>query len=98
MRWIICDIVEGSACVDRVSSLEMTADDIADLTVRFRSGTVGNIHMDLFAWNMHGHFELLGEDGAIQWRRFENEVRVFDSKANRWGVDRFTRPLTDLYV
>ena len=98
MRWLLGDIVEVSAFVDRVSSLEMTADDIADLTVRFRSGTVGNIHMDLFAWNMHGHFELLGEDGAIQWRRFENEVRVFDPKANRWEVYPFTCLLNDVYV
>ena len=40
-----------------------TSDDIADLTVRFASGAVGNIHMNLFAWNMHSHFELMGEDG-----------------------------------
>src|SRR5207249_2995200 len=98
MRWLLGDIVEVSAFVDRVSSLEMTADDIADLTVRFRSGTVGNIHMDLFAWNMHGHFELLGEDGAIQWRRFENEIRLFDPKANRWEVYPFTCLLNDVYV
>ena len=98
MRWLLGDIVELSALVDRVSSLEIGTDDLADLTVRFRSGTIGNIHMDLFAWNMHGHFEMLGEDGAIQWRRFENEVRVFDAKANRWEIYPFTCLLNDMYV
>jgi predicted dehydrogenase len=98
MRWLLGDIVEVSAVVDRVSSLEITADDIADLTVRFRSGAVGNIHMDLFAWNMHSHFELLGEDGVIQWRRFENEIRVFDPKAGRWEIYPFTCQLNDMYV
>jgi predicted dehydrogenase len=98
MRWLLGDIVDVSAVVDRVSSLEITADDIADLTVRFGSGTVGNIHMDLFAWNMHGHFELLGEDGVIQWRRFENEIRLFDPKADRWEVYPFTCQLNDMYV
>ena len=47
---------------------------------------------------MHGHFELLGEDGVIQWRRFENEVRVFDPKANRWEIYPFTCLLNDVYV
>jgi predicted dehydrogenase len=98
MRWLLGDIVEVSAVVDRVSSLEITADDIADLTVRFRSGTVGNIHMDLFAWNMHSHFELLGEAGVIQWRRFENEIRVFDPQANRWEIYPFACQLNDMYV
>src|SRR5437660_12789439 len=78
MRGLGGEITEVSAVVDRVSSLEITTDDIADLTVRFASGTVGNIHMNLFAWNVHSHFELMGEEGVIQWRRFENEIRVFD--------------------
>jgi predicted dehydrogenase len=98
MRWLLGEIREVSAVVDRVSSLEISADDIADLTVRFASGTVGNIHMDLFAWNMHSHFELLGEEGVIQWRRFENEVRVFDPNANRWDVSPFSCQLNDMYV
>ena len=99
MRWLLGEIVEVSAIVDRVSSLQITSDDIADLTVRFASGTVGNIHMDLFAWNMHSHFELLGERGVIQWRRFENEsVRVFDPEANRWEAYPFGGQLNDMYV
>ena len=58
------EITEVSAVVDRISSLEIDTDDIADLTVRFASGAVGNIHMNLFAWNVHSHFELMGEDGV----------------------------------
>ncbi|HEV8457764.1 MAG TPA: Gfo/Idh/MocA family oxidoreductase, partial [Methylomirabilota bacterium] len=69
-----------------------------DLTVRFASGTVGNIHMNLFAWNMHSHFELMGEAGVIQWRRFENEIRLFDPKANRWEIYPFSCQLNDMYV
>ncbi len=92
MRWLCGEITEVSAIVDHVSSLEITTDDIADLTVRFASGTVGNIHMNLFAWNVHSHFELMGEEGVIQWRRFENEIRLFDPKANRWEIYPFGLP------
>jgi predicted dehydrogenase len=98
MRWLLGEIVEVSAVVDRVSSLEIDTDDIADLTVRFASGCIGNIHMNLFAWNMHSHFELMGEDGVIQWRRFDNEIRVFDPKANRWEIYPFGCQLNDMYV
>lgn len=98
MRWLLGDIAEVSAAVDRVSGLEITSDDVADLTVRFVSGAVGNIHMNLFAWNMHSHFELLGEEGVIQWRRFENEVRVFDPRVNRWEIYPFACQLNDMYA
>jgi len=98
MRWLCGEVTEVSAVVDHVSSLEMTSDDIADLTVRFASGAIGNIHMNLFAWNMHSHFELMGEAGVIQWRRFENEIRLFDPKADRWEVYPFAGQLNDMYV
>jgi len=98
MRWMLGEIAELHAVVERVSSLEIGGDDVADLTVRFASGTLGSIHMNLFAWNMHGHFEFMGEDGVLQWRRFENEVRLFDAKANRWEVYPFSCQLNDMYV
>src|SRR5438046_10074318 len=54
--------------------------------------------MNLFAWNMHSHFELMGEAGVIQWRRMENEVRVYDPRAARWEVYPSTGQLNDMYV
>jgi len=98
MRWLCGEIVEVSAVVDRISSLEIETDDIADLTVRFETGAIGNIHMNLFAWNMHSHFELMGDDGVIQWRRMENEVRLYDPKAQRWEVYPSGGQLNDMYV
>jgi predicted dehydrogenase len=98
MRWLCGEITDVSAVVDHVSSLEITTDDIADLTVRFASGAVGSIHMNLFAWNVHSHFELMGEGGVIEWRRMENEVRLFDPKVNRWEVYPSGGQLNDMYV
>ena len=98
MRWLCGEITEVSAVVDRVSSLEITTDDIADLTVRFASGAVGNIHMNLFAWNVHSHFELMGEQGVIQWRRLENDIRLYDPRVNRWEVYPSGGQLNDMYL
>ena len=98
MRWLCGEITEVSAVVDHVSSLEITTDDIADLTVRFASGAIGSIHMNLFAWNVHSHFELMGEQGVIQWRRLDNDVRLFDPKINRWEVYPSGGQLNDMYL
>jgi predicted dehydrogenase len=98
MRWLCGEIVEVSAVVDRISSLEITSDDIADLTVRFASGAIGNIHMNLFAWNVHSHFEFMGEAGVLQWRRFENEIRLFDPRKNSWEIFPFGHQLNEMYV
>jgi predicted dehydrogenase len=47
---------------------------------------------------VHSHFELMGEQGVIQWRRFENEIRLFDPKAGRWEIYPFSCQLNDMYV
>ena len=98
MRWLCGEVTEVSAVVERVSGLDIRTDDIADLTVRFASGAIGNIHMNLFAWNVHSHFELMGDAGVIQWRRLESEVRVYDPKPNRWEVYPFGGQLNDMYI
>jgi predicted dehydrogenase len=98
MRWLLGEVIEVSAAVERVSKLEISTDDLADLTVRFASGAIGNIHMNLFAWNVHSHLEIMGETGVIQWRRFENEIRVFDPTANRWEIYPFGGQLNDMYM
>ena len=97
MRWLCGPIVEVSAVVEHISSLEITTDDLADLTVRFASGALGSIHMNLFAWNVHSHFELMGERGVIQWRRMDNDVRVCDTKGT-WETFPSTGQLNDMYV
>ena len=98
MRWLCGEITEVSAVVDHVSSLAITTDDLADLTVRFASGAIGSIHMNLFAWNVHSHLELMGEEGVLQWRRLENDIRLFDPKANRWEIYPSGGQLNDMYV
>ena len=98
MGWLCGEITEVSAVVAHISSLEITTDDLADLTVRFASGAIGSIHMNLFAWNVHSHFELMGEQGVIQWRRLENDIRLFDPTANRWEVYPSSGQLNDMYV
>ena len=97
MRWLCGPIVEVSAVVEHISSLEITTDDLADLTVRFASGALGSIHMNLFAWNVHSHFELMGERGVIQWRRMDNDVRVCDTSGT-WETFPSTGQLNDMYV
>jgi predicted dehydrogenase len=97
MRWLCGPIVEVSAVVEHISSLEITTDDLADLTVRFASGALGSIHMNLFAWNVHSHFELMGERGVIQWRRMDNDVRVCDT-SGKWETFPSTGQLNDMYV
>lgn len=98
MRWLLGEIAEVSAAVDRLTSWEIESDDVADLTVRFESGALGNIHMRLFTFFSDSHFQFIGEKGILEWKRSPNEVRVYDPDSQRWEIYPFTCQLDEMYV
>jgi predicted dehydrogenase len=98
MRWHLGEAAEVFAVIDRISSLDQDSDDVCEVLVKFERGALGNLHMDLFAPVMHGHFEFIGERGMLRWDRPLNQVSVFDSAAQRWEVYPFACQLNDMYV
>jgi len=98
MRWHLGEADEVFAVIDKISGLDQDTDDVCEIVVRFEGGALGNLHMDLFAPVMHGHFELTGERGIIRWDRPLNQVSVFDSGQARWEIYPFACQLNDMYV
>lgn len=98
MRWHLGEAAQVLAVVDRISKLDQDTDDVCEVIVRFKGGTLANLHMDLFSPVMHGHFEFIGERGIIRWDRPLNQVSLFDTSQRRWEVYPFACQLNDMYV
>jgi predicted dehydrogenase len=98
MRWHLGEADSVLAVVDKISGLEQDTDDVCEIIVKFAAGTLGNLHMSLFAPVMHGQFEFIGERGIIRWDRPLNQVSLFDTAQQRWEVHPFACQLNDMYV
>jgi predicted dehydrogenase len=74
-RWLAGEIVSVFAVTEKVSDLELDAEDVALLTLRFASGAVGQIHLDCVARGYSRGCRLVGTEGTLEWD-FKTGVRL----------------------
>jgi predicted dehydrogenase len=74
-RWLAGEIVAVFAVAEKLSDLELDAEDVALLTVRFASGVVGHIHLDCVARGYNRGCRLVGTEGTLEWD-FKTGVRL----------------------
>jgi len=78
------DISKISGLVEKVSDLEMTADDIYSAVVKFKSGTIGNIAIDTLARTPFRTIRFIGSTGVLDWDFTAKEIKLFQKKNNTW--------------
>ena len=83
-RWIFGEVAEVAAVNGRVSNLEISSDDLGELVLRFRSGAVGSIHLDIFGRSYQKSMEAIGERGNLRWDYYQNKVELYHAEGRRW--------------
>lgn len=63
----------------KLSSLEITSDDFAELMVTLDNGIIASIHTDIFGRDHKKRLEIKGEDGNLYWDFYSNSVTVYRS-------------------
>ena len=66
-RWLAGEIVAVFGVTEKLSDLDLDAEDVALLTVRFASGAVGQIHLDSVARGYRRGCRLVGTEGTLEW-------------------------------
>ena len=60
-----------------LSSLEINADDFAELIVTLEDGIIASIHTDIFGRDYKKQLEIKGEEGNIYWDFYANTVSIY---------------------
>ena len=97
-RWLFGEIDEVFCVNGHFSHLEITSDDLAEMTVLFRSGAVGNIHMDIFGRQHRKEMSIVGAEGNIDWDFYANEVRIYHSSAKAWQTWKFNCDRNEMFL
>ena len=81
LRWLLGDVAEVSAAVTHVSDLELDTDDLSELILRFETGVIGNVHVDLVQRQYRRHCSIVGTNGTALWDYSTGavELRMADS-------------------
>lgn len=95
-RWYLGDVREVVCMAERLSSLEITTEDVAAIICRHTSGAISEIHLDYVQQTYERGCQIVGQRGSIFWDFTQKQVRWFDggsgkcttfSQPERWEVN-----------
>jgi predicted dehydrogenase len=84
LRWIFGDVKEVFCTAERLSGLAIDVEDFAEVTLRFHSGVVAQLHLDYLQRSYRRDCEIIGERGVIVWDYIEPSVTLFTEERDSW--------------
>jgi len=86
VRWMLGEVDAVSCFAGQLSHLEVETEDVAAILLRFRDGTIAEVHLDYVQRVYTRTGEFIGDEGTIRWDYSAGEVRWFSAKNGNWSV------------
>ncbi|MEQ9638519.1 MAG: Gfo/Idh/MocA family oxidoreductase [Alphaproteobacteria bacterium] len=86
------------ADVDKISSLDITADDNVDMILRYDGGLRVQIHLDLHGRPHQKTIRCLGETGSLLWSEHPNRVAIARGAEEHWEDEVFSCGRNDMFM
>lgn len=67
VRWLAGDVSEVDAMLARTGDLDIDVDDSAELVLRFTSGALGSVHLDMVERAVVRGARVTGTDASLRW-------------------------------
>lgn len=84
--WLLGDVTRVFSFSDKLSNLDIDTEDVAEILLRFKSGTIAEVHLDYIQRYPTRSCEIIGEEGTIILDIKEGNVKVYTSENKRWEV------------
>jgi predicted dehydrogenase len=97
MKWLFGEPMEIQSQFSIPEMLEVNAEGLADILLKFDKGVQGYIHLDFIRRQYRRAFELLTENGLIQWSLSEGQIRIFDATQKSWKTVELEKNLNRMY-
>jgi len=89
LRWFFGDVESVFSRVDKISDLEIDADDYAFMLLKFRNGVVAEAHFDLLGRKPRVGVEFIGSEGTILWDRISGQIDIYKAQTKEWVSETF---------
>ena len=84
LRWIFGPVHEVFCTTGRLSRLAIDVEDFAEISLRFDSGAIAQLHLDYLQRSYRRDCEVIGEEGVIVWNYTDRSVTLFTGEPDRW--------------
>lgn len=75
LRWLIGEIESVSAAKSQNGGLGIDVEDSADVLLNFKSGVIGNVHLDYLERPAEHTLRIIGQSGVIKWDNSDGSVQ-----------------------
>lgn len=79
-------IKEIAGFTEKLSDLDMTADDLYSAVIKFQNNKIGNITIDLLSRKPFRTLRVIGSDGVLEWEWLDNQIELFTAKDKKLKV------------
>ncbi len=84
LTWLFGDVEKLSCIKAKLSKLAVDIDDVYQMIMRFESGALGHLLVDVIARVPYRSCRFLSEEGVIEWAWAEKKVKVFTAGDGKW--------------
>lgn len=82
LNWLMDSRVsESSGFAVKISDLDMDAEDILSVNLKYKNGIIGDATIDVISRKPFKTLRILGSDGVLEWERFDSVIRLYDVKS-----------------
>ena len=67
LRWLIGEVTDVSALESHSDELKIDVESSADILLHFKSGVIGNVHLDYLQRPPQHYIRIIGQSGIICW-------------------------------
>jgi predicted dehydrogenase len=98
LLWFVGKPKAVVASVDKISNLEISADDNVDVIASFEGGLRANLHLDLIGRPHQRQIVAVGETGTLMWSYEENAVKLSRTGELNWDNKVFTCERNQMFM
>lgn len=97
MLWLLGEIDTLHCIAGTISDLEVDVEDTASINLRFKSGSIGEIHLDFVQRAFSRTCKIVGTEGTLIWGALEPSLKWFNIDSNSWQNINVESELNDKY-
>ena len=84
LYWIFGNVSQVFSVTGKFSHLEMDAEDLAEIIMKFKDKSIASIHLDHYQRPIFRQCKIVGTNGTMMWDYRKSKLDVFDVKEQKW--------------
>ena len=86
ISWLLGDVTQVFSFSDKLSNLDIDTEDVAEILLRFKSGTIVEVHLDYVQRYPSRSCEIIGDEGSIILDINKGTVKVYTAEKKKWEL------------